>query len=131
MGVCGLNGEYHSRTYRDVIGASIVYVKTDIVAQAVDEVLAQRFTVQIFAMGIDVVVSGFLQRICSIAPQRRFAGLECRNRSLLRPQHNIVNFPLPRGEFSICRQSAGDVGGVHRIFSRRIDYHHIAVLYGL
>src|SRR5208282_1305497 len=55
-----LDSDDHARLEGFAILAGIVDVETDIVAEAVNEILAQRFAVKIFAVGIDVVVGNFV-----------------------------------------------------------------------
>src|SRR5712692_8069920 len=56
----GLHGDDHAGLERLAVLAGIVDVEADIVGEDMNVVLTQRFPVQIFSMGIDVVVGDFL-----------------------------------------------------------------------
>ena len=96
----GLKGKHRPRTQRNVVVIGIVNIQSDVVAEAMNEVFSQRLAVQVFAMGVDVVVSDVVERIRPVPPQTGLARLKCRRGSLLRAQHDVVNLPLPRGEFA-------------------------------
>src|SRR5262249_54414141 len=55
-----LHGHHLARLERPAVLAGIVYIKTDVLAESVDVVLAERFSVQISAMRIDVVIGDLL-----------------------------------------------------------------------
>ena len=60
------------------------------------------------------------------------ARLQYRRRGVgedLRAQDNVVDLALARGEVSVDRQRARDVGGVHRILAGCVDHHHIPGLH--
>src|SRR5579862_6473957 len=56
----GLDGDDHAGLERFAVFAGVVDVEADVVAEAVNEILAERFAVKIFAVGIDVVVRNFV-----------------------------------------------------------------------
>ena len=58
-----LDGEHHSRTELCLGVADVVNFQTDIVPQAVDEVLPERLPMQVFAVRVDVVVGDLVERI--------------------------------------------------------------------
>ena len=41
----------------------IVNIESDVVAETVNEIFSQRLAVQIFAVGVDVVVGDFVERV--------------------------------------------------------------------
>ena len=52
-------------------------------AEAMNEVLAERLSLQIFSVGVDVVVGDFVERVLCVARKARFTGLERINGGLL------------------------------------------------
>src|ERR1700733_599215 len=50
-----LDGKSHTGTERNRIVVGVMHVEPDVVAQAVDEVLAQRLAMQILAVSVDVI----------------------------------------------------------------------------
>ena len=107
-----------------------MHVETDVVAEAMNEILAQRLAVQIFAVGVDVVVGDLIKRIRIAAFQVRLARFECGHRRLLRAQDDVVDLPLARGEMAVHGKRARDVGGVHGVFAGRIDDDNVSRLHG-
>ena len=68
--------EDHSRSERSVVIAGIVDIEADEVAEAMDEVLAKSFAVQVFAVRVDVVVGDVVKRVGLITAQVGFSGLK-------------------------------------------------------
>ena len=64
-----LESKHRSRTERNVIVIGIVDIQADVVTQAMDKIFAQRLAVQVFAMGIDLIVGHIVERIRLIPPQ--------------------------------------------------------------
>ena len=52
-----------------VIVAGSVHVQSDVVAKSMNEIFSQRLAMQVFAMGVDVVVSHIVERIRAVPPQ--------------------------------------------------------------
>ena len=77
----------------------IVYVDAEHVAEAVQPVLAERLAMQVFAVGVDVVVGGGVERV-GVVPvavvDGGLAGDECVDRGLLRAEHDVVDLALAR-----------------------------------
>src|SRR6266403_3209056 len=61
----GLHGDDHAGLERSTVLAGIVDVEADVVAETVDVILAQRFSVQVFSVGIDVIVGNFVEALAS------------------------------------------------------------------
>src|SRR5258708_1715437 len=97
--------------------------------QAVDEILAQRPSMQVFAMGVDVVHHDFVEGIWAIASQFRAPGLEGLDRYLLGLENQIVDFALAGREFAVDRGGAGDVCGVHGVLSAYVHYDSVSALH--
>ena len=57
------DGEHHARIEHCIGVADIMHFKSDVMSQAVNEVLPQRLAVQVLAVRVDVVVGNFVQRI--------------------------------------------------------------------
>src|ERR1700730_1015297 len=123
-----LDSKHHAWTEWKVVVAGVVDIQADVVTQSVNEILAQRLAVQVFAMGIDKIVGHIVERILLVSPQMGFARVECSNGSLVRPEDDIVNLSLTRGELPGRGQSPSNVGGIHGVFASGIDYHNVARL---
>src|SRR5271163_2807457 len=107
----GLDRDDHSWLERFAIIAGIVDVEADVVAEAVNEILAQRFAVKIFAVGIDVVVGNLVHAFrASLAIVH--ARLDGGERGILGAENNFIDFALARREFAVRGKRARDVGGV-------------------
>src|SRR3974390_1368564 len=87
--------------------ADVVYFQSYIMADAVDEVLPQRLTVQVFAVGIDVIISDFEQGIGATARQGALSGPEGSHHSPLRAQNDVINLALAIGELAIRGRCPG------------------------
>ena len=61
-----LDGERHSRSERHGVIPGIVDVQSDVVAEAVNEILAQRLAALVFAVSVDVVVSDLMSRVTPV-----------------------------------------------------------------
>src|SRR5215813_2279060 len=107
----GFDGNDHAGLKRFAVFGGIVDVEADAVAEAVNEVLAERMSVQIFAMRVDVVVGDLVDGLLVIFTEI-CAGLDGSDGGVLRAEDDVVNFALARSEFAIGRQSSRDVGGV-------------------
>ena len=58
-----LDGEDHSRFQHGWVVGGIVHIDADHVAEAVQPVLAERLAMQVFAVSVDVVVGGGVERV--------------------------------------------------------------------
>ena len=103
-------------------------VQPDVVAQPMDEILAQRFAVLVFAVRIDVLVSDVEQRVFLIPAAHDNARLQGGESGILRAEDNVVNLALARCVFSVGRNGARDVGGVTGVLRAHIHDDNIAVL---
>ena len=86
-------------------------IETDVVAKAMNVILPEPFAVQIFSVGIDVVVGNFVEALViglAIVHSRFDSG---KNR-VLRAENDVIDFALARREFSVGRKGASDVGRV-------------------
>jgi hypothetical protein len=78
-----------------------VHIQADPVRESVDEILTQRFAVQVFAVGVDVFIRDLVQRVrAPIAPDHGLARLESFDRRLLCAQHNVVDLALAGRELA-------------------------------
>jgi len=59
----GLHGDDHAGLERLAGFSGIVDVEAEVVAESVNVILAERFSVQILTMGIDVVVGNFVEAL--------------------------------------------------------------------
>src|SRR5947208_827963 len=85
--------------------------RTAVQRKTMDEVLAERFAMQIFAMAVDVIEGNLIQSVrCRLL--KRGAGLDGGDGRVPGPEHNVVDFPLPSGEPAVRRQRARDVARV-------------------
>ena len=101
-------------------------VEADGMAEAVDEILSERLAVQVFAVGVDVVVGDFVDGVGIVALHVGLAGDEGRSGGFLRAEDDVVNFALARCEVAVDGQGAGDVGGVHGILGSGVDDDDVA-----
>ena len=104
-----------------------MHVQPDLMAQAVNEVLPERFAMLVFTVGIDVVVGNFEDALVALAAQVH-AGLQRSQRRVLRAQHDLVDFALPRREFAVGGKRARDVRGIAGVLRANIQHHDVAVL---
>src|SRR5262249_2025076 len=112
---------------RAAILAGIVNVEADVMAEAVNVVLAERLAVLILAVGVDVVVGDFLQALVALGAES-YSGLELRERGVLRSQHDVVDLELARREFAVRGNGARNVGGIAGILCGDIHHYDVAVL---
>src|SRR6202030_2515341 len=85
------DGHHLARHQRFAGIAGIVDVQSDIVAQAVDEIPAERLAILIFSVRIDVIVGNFIKALLALAAHVR-AGLQRGECSVLRAEDDVVNF---------------------------------------
>src|SRR5262249_30878729 len=116
----GLDGEYRSGLQWSSRLAWIVHIQADIVAQAVNEVFAQRLPAAVVAVGVDVIEGHAMQRVLSGASQGRLAALKGGFGGALRTQDNLINLALACGELAIGGQRTSDIGGVHGVLTADI-----------
>ena len=101
-------------------------VEADIMAQAVNEILAERLAIAVLTVGIDVVVCDFVEAVVAFAAEvhtRLYRG----QRGVLRAQHDFINFALPRREFAIGRKSSRNVRGVSGELCADVEQDDVAV----
>ena len=83
-------------------------LQAHVMADAVDEVPAQRVAMQVLAVRVDVIVGDFVQAVGrSLAD--RFTGPDRRDGGFLRAQHDLVDLALPLGELTADGDGAGDI----------------------
>src|SRR6266699_1395602 len=92
------DGDHHSRLQRAAMVARIVYVEADMVAQAMNEILAERPALAVFPVRVDIVVGDVHQPIFLAAARKMRAGLESCERRVLRAKNDFVDFTLARFE---------------------------------
>ena len=96
-------------------------VQADVVAEAVNVVLAEPFTMQILAVGIDIVVGNFVEALVTGLAEIH-SGFQRGEDGILRSENDVIDFALARREFSVCGKSARDVGGVAGELRANIDW---------
>jgi len=99
----GFHGDDHARLERGAVVAGVVDVQADVMSQAVNEIGAEGLAVEIFSMGIDVVV-GNLWTFLSPLLQKSMPGFERSEGGVLRAENNFVDFALARRELAVWRE---------------------------
>src|ERR1700756_1180629 len=122
----GLDGDNLAWNERLARVAGIVNVEADIVAEAVDVILAESLTVHVFAVGVDVVVRDFVQAFAA-GLAIAHAGFESGEDGILRSENNFVDFAPARGEFSAGGNGASNVGRVAGKLRPDVDDDDIAI----
>src|SRR5208337_1624487 len=111
----------------------VMNVDAEHVSEAVQPVLAERLAMQVFSVGVDVVVRYSVERV-GVLPvtiiDRGLAGDEGVDCSPLRAEDNVVDLPLSRGEAAVGGNGACDVGSVHRVLACGVDHDDVAVFNG-
>src|SRR5260370_24560031 len=90
-----LDGNNHSGLQRRAVLAGVVNVQADMMAEAVNEIRAERFAMEIFSVGVDVIVGEFVDAFVAFGTVIR-ARLERADRSILRTENGVVDFARPR-----------------------------------
>src|SRR2546429_1940013 len=115
------DGDHHSRLQRAAMVARIVYVEADMMAQAMNEILAERPALAVFPVRVDIVVGDVHQPIFLAAARKMRAGLESCERRVLRAKNDFVDFTLARCEPAARGKRAGDVRGIAGILRSDIE----------
>src|SRR2546421_4133008 len=89
-------------------------------------ILAERFSVQVFTMRIDVIVGNSVNTFVALAAQVH-SRLEGGQRGVLRAQNDVVNFALSRREFPVSGYGAGDIGGIAGVLRANVEDNDVAV----
>src|ERR1700722_14936617 len=121
-----LDGDDHAGREGFAILARVVDIQTDMVAQSVNEILAERFAVQIFAVRIDVVVGNLVDALGAFLAIVH-AGLDGRQSGILRAENDFIDFALPGCEPAIGGERACDVGGVAGVLRADVEDDHVPV----
>src|SRR5271154_1822206 len=122
----GLDGD-HLAGLEGLAGlARIVNVETDIVAQAMNVILAERFAVQILAMRVDVFVGDSVNTFVALLAHVH-AGFDSGHGGILRAQNDFVNFTLARSELAIGGNRSRDVRGVSGVLCANVNHDDVAV----
>src|SRR5262249_40999399 len=106
---------YHSGRERFVIIPGVMHIESNEMSKTVDEIIA----VTCF---LNYIPGRFIQIL------RVDSGANLCESDLLRLPHEFINLALLRGEFSVDRQSACDVGGVMGILGGHVHEDQIAIL---
>ena len=93
-----------------------------------NEILAQWPALAVFPVRIDVVVREIRQAVFFALAREMRAGSDRRERCVLRAKNDFINFALARGELSIGRNGARNVGRVAGVLCADIHDHDVAVL---
>src|SRR5260370_4216423 len=123
-----LDGDDHSGLQRRAVLAGVVNVKADMMAEAVNEILAEGFAMEIFSVGVDVIVGEFVDAFVALGTVIR-TGLQCSDGSMLRTEDDVVDFALAWRELAISGQRARDVRGVTGVLSADVEDDDVAVFY--
>src|SRR5271168_2312277 len=122
----GFDGDDHAGLERFAVFAGVVDIETDVVAESVNEILAERFAVKIFAVGIDVVVGNFVDALRALLAVVH-AGLDGCESGILRAENNSIDFALARREFAVRGKRASNVGGVAGELRANVEDDDVAV----
>src|ERR1700675_1444555 len=95
-------------------------------AEAMDKIGPQGFAVEIFSMGVDVVVGDLLDTLVALVTEVH-AGLERGEGRVLRAEDDVVNFALARGEFAVSGQRACDVRRIAGVLRPDVEHDDVAV----
>ncbi len=98
------------------------------VAEAVNVVLTEGFSMEIFSVGIDVVAGNLVHAFVAF-PAEIHARLERGERSVLRTEHDVVNLELARREFAIGGERTRDVRGIPGILGTDIQNDDVAIFH--
>src|SRR6266481_6006413 len=124
----GLHGDDHAGLKRTAEFAGIVDVEAKVVAETVNVILAERFSVEIFSVGIDVVAGDFVDAFVAFA-SKIHPRLESSERGVLCSEDNVVNLKLARREFAVGGERTRDVGGIARILGADVQNDNVAILH--
>src|SRR5262249_29692048 len=107
--------------------ARIVNVQSNIVAEAVNVVRAERLSVEILAVRVDVVVRNLPEAFVTLEAHIHagFGGCES---GILRAENDFVNFALARREFAVRGNGASDIGGIAGVLRTNVKHDDVAVL---
>ena len=84
-----------------------MHVQSNVMSQPVDKIFAQRITMQVFSMRVDVVIGHFVERVTVRAAfQFRFPRLKCLDGCFLRAENDVVNLALTGSELAVDRRCA-------------------------
>src|SRR5437870_2240106 len=123
-----LDGDHHSRLQRPAIFTGVVDVEADIVAQPMNEILAQWLALAVFAMRVDELIGDVREPVFLAFAREMSARPDGREGGVLRAEDDLVNFALALREFAVGRKSARDVRGIARILSGNVENNDIAVV---
>jgi len=104
-----LEGEDHSFVERQGSIVGVVHVQSHMMSEAMNEILAEWFAVQVFPVAIDVIHGDLVERVGTLTAQSRTSHLKCMDCSFLRTQHDVVDFPLPGRKLAVDRGRASDI----------------------
>src|ERR1700730_13063246 len=116
----------HAWLERFAIFAGIVDIEANIVAEPVNVILAQRFSVAVFSVRVDVIARDLIDAFVALLTKIH-AGLQGRECGILSAKHDVVNLELARREFSVGRERTGDVRGVARVLRAHIKHDDVTV----
>src|SRR5260370_24543616 len=97
-------------------------------AEAVNEIRAERFAAEIFSVGVDVIVGEFVDAFVALGTVIR-TGLQCSDGSILRTEDDVVDFALAWRELAISGQRARDVRGGTGGVSADLEDGDVALFY--
>src|SRR5467141_5160743 len=121
----GLDSDDHAGLQRRAVLSGVVDIEADIMAEAGNEIRAEGFAVEIFSVGVDVIVGELVDALVALGAVIR-ARLQRSDGSILRTEDDVVDFALARRELPISRQRARDVGGVAGVLRPNVENHDVA-----
>src|SRR5690242_1373021 len=104
-----------------------MHVEPNVVSQAVDEILAERSTLAVFSMRVDVIVGDIHQPVFFASAGKMRAGLNGRKRRVLSAKNDFVDFALARSEFAISGNRARDVRGIAGVLRAYVEDNDVTV----
>src|SRR5258708_39518681 len=96
--------------------------------EAVNEILAEGFAMEIFSVGVDVIVGQFVDALVALGTII-YTRLQRVDGSILRTENDVVNFALARCEFAVGGQRARDGGRGAGLLRADVEAHHVALFY--
>src|SRR6266853_1658167 len=122
----GLHGDDHAGLKRTAVFTGVVDVEAEVVAETVNVILAEGFSVEIFSVGVDVVARDFVDAFVAFAAKIH-ARLEGGEGGVLGAEDDVVNLKLTGREFAVGGERAGDVRGIAGVLGADVQNDDVAV----
>src|SRR6202171_1418904 len=121
----GLDGDDHAGLQRRAVLSGVVDIEADMMAEAVNEIRAEGFAVEIFSVAVDVIVGDLVDALVALGTVIR-ARLQRSDGSILRAEDDVVDFALALRKLAVGGQRARDVRGVAGVLRPDVEDDEVA-----